>query len=249
MIKILIVGAGGKMGQVLAAAVENTDGMQVACGVDIFANAEDNKFPVYKNIEECEQTPDVIIDFSRPEALENSLRYAADKCVPIVIATTGLSEQQEILISETAKTIPVFYTANMSLGVSLQMELAKKAAQFLGDTYDIEIVEKHHNQKVDSPSGTALAIANKINEAFEDKKEYVYGRHSNNDRRSREIGLHAVRGGTIVGEHTVIFAGTDEVIEIKHSAQSRQVFAFGALKAAGFIVMQPAGLYNMSSML
>ena len=249
MTKVLIVGANGRMGQVLSAAVKSTLGMQVACGVDVFADAVKNEFPVYRSINECAEKPDVIIDFSKPEALKSNLEYAADKGVPIVIATTGLSEEHKSIIDKAAKSVAVFYTANMSLGVSLQMELAKKAAEFLGEDYDIEIVEKHHNQKVDSPSGTALAIADKINEAYADKKEYVFGRHSNNDKRSREIGVHAVRGGTIVGEHTVIFAGTDEIIEIKHSAQSRQIFAYGAIKAANFVVSQPAGLYCMSDML
>ena len=249
MINILIFGVNGKMGQVLSAAVKNTPDMQVCCGVDLFADAVKNEFPVYKDISDCSETPDVIIDFSRPEALENNLRFAKDRSVPVVIATTGLSGEQKAMLAEAAKSLSVFYTANMSLGVSLQMELAKKAAEFLGEAYDIEIIEKHHNQKVDSPSGTALAIADKINEAYDESKNYVYGRHSKDEKRGREIGLHALRGGTIVGEHTVIFAGTDEVIEIKHTAQSKQVFAYGAIKAARFIVSQPAGLYSMNDML
>ena len=249
MTKVLIVGANGRMGQVLSDAVKNTHGMQVACGVDVFTDAFKNEFPVFKTIKDCTEKTDVIIDFSKPEALKNNLTYAVEKGVPIVIATTGLSKEHKSMIDKAAQSVAVFYTANMSLGVSLQMELAKKAAEFLGEDYDIEIVEKHHNQKVDSPSGTALAIADKINEAYAEKKEYVYGRHSNNDKRSREIGIHAVRGGTIVGEHTVIFAGTDEIIEIRHCAQSRQIFAYGAIKAANFVVSQPVGLYSMSDML
>ena len=249
MTKIMIVGANGRMGQVLAGAVKNTDGMQVCCGVDIYADSIKNEFPVCRSIDECTTEPDVIIDFSKPEALSANLDYAVRKGLPIVVATTGLSQGHRDMIADAAKKVAVFYTANMSLGVSLQMELAKTAAQFLGEDYDIEIIEKHHNQKADSPSGTALAIADCINEAYKDKKDYVYGRHSNNEKRSSEIGMHAVRGGTIVGEHTVIFAGTDEVIEIKHSAQSRQVFAYGALKAARFILNKPAGLYSMKDML
>ncbi len=249
MINIVICGANGKMGQFVAQAVERTDNMKVCCGVDLFADAKKNEFAVYERIDMCTGNPDVIIDFSRPDALDANLKFACENGVAIVIATTGFSGDDKAKITQAAKIAPVFFTANMSLGVSLQMALAKKAAEFLGEAYDIEIIEKHHNQKVDAPSGTALAIAEHINSAFDDQKEFVYGRHSKTEKRGREIGIHGVRGGTIVGEHTVIFAGADEVIEIKHTAQSKQVFAHGALKAAAFLVSKPAGLYGMNDIL
>jgi len=249
MINIVICGANGKMGQFVAQAASISDNMKVCCGVDLFADAKKNEFPVYERINMCREIPDVIIDFSRPDALDANLKFACANGVAIVIATTGFTDDDKVKISEAAKKAPIFFTANMSLGVSLQMELAKKAAEFLGEMFDIEIIEKHHNQKVDSPSGTALAIAEHINSAFESPKEFVYGRHSKTEKRGREIGIHGVRGGTIVGEHTVIFAGTDEVIEIKHSAQSKQVFAYGAIRAAEFLVNKPAGLYGMSDIL
>ncbi|MBT7123293.1 MAG: 4-hydroxy-tetrahydrodipicolinate reductase, partial [Clostridia bacterium] len=249
MINIVICGANGKMGQKVAQAIAETDDMRVCCGVDLFPDAKQNDFPVYTYIEECEAPFDVVVDFSRPDALESNLAFAIKKQAAIVICTTGFSDDDKAKILQAAEKTPVFFTANMSLGVNLQMELAKKAAEFLGEAYDIEIIEKHHNQKVDSPSGTALAIAEHINEAFDGSKEFVYGRHSKTDKRDREIGIHGVRGGTIVGEHTVLFAGTDEIIEIKHAAQSRNVFAHGALRAAKFLAGKPAGLYGMADML
>lgn len=249
MINALICGANGMMGQVLAQAIEKTDGMQVCCGVDLFPEARKNDFPVYKTIDECKNATDVIIDFSRPEALRPNLEFAVKKSIPIVIATTGFTDEAKAEIADAARSIPVFFAANMSLGVNLQMELAKKAAEFLGEAYDIEIIEKHHNQKVDSPSGTALAIAEFINSAYVDKKDFVYGRHTKTQKRGREIGIHGVRGGTIVGDHIVMFAGTDEVIEINHTAQSKQVFAFGAVRAAEYLVTRQAGLYDMRDML
>lgn len=249
MINIVICGANGKMGQHVAQAVAEIDDMRVCCGVDLLAESKQNDFQVFTYIELCEAPFDVIIDFSRPDALDANLTFAVKNRVAIVIATTGYSRDDKAKIEQAAKKTPVFFAANMSLGVNLQMVLAKKAAEFLGEAYDIEIIEKHHNQKVDAPSGTALAIAERINEAFDGSKEFVYGRHSKTDKRSAEIGIHSVRGGTIVGEHTVLFAGTDETIEIKHTAQSKQVFAHGALKAAKFLVGKPAGLYGMDDML
>lgn len=249
MIKLIICGANGKVGQVLADAAAKTDGMTVIAGVDKFPNACKNDFPVYERIADCPEKADAIIDFSRPEALSANLTYATQSNTPIVIATTGFSEQEKEQICKASKNVPIFFSANMSLGVNLQMELAKKAAEFLGEAYDIEIIEKHHNQKVDSPSGTALAIAEYINGAFEDKKCFIYGRHSRTEKRGREIGIHGVRGGTITGEHNVMFIGTDEIIEVNHIAQSKYIFAFGSLRAASFLVDQPAGLYNMNDLI
>lgn len=249
MINVIINGANGKMGQVLAGIIAKTDDIKVAAGVDKFPDYQQNSFPVYLSLESCKESADIIIDFSRPEALPANLSYAIEKHIPMVIATTGFSSEEKQQIYEASKYIPIFFAANMSLGVNLQMELAKSAAAFLGEAYDIEIIEKHHNQKVDSPSGTALAIADFINEAFADKKEYVYGRHSKTEKRAREIGIHAVRGGTVPGEHSVMFIGTDEIIEINHTAQSRHIFAFGAVRAARFIFGRSAGLYNMSDII
>lgn len=249
MLNVILNGANGKMGQAVAALAAKTDDIRVAAGVDKAASAIKNSFPVYSELDEVKEAADIIIDFSRPEALASNLNYALRRKLPLIIATTGLSPDEKAKVSEAAKHIPVFMSANMSLGVNLQMELSKVAAAFLGEAYDIEIIEKHHNQKVDSPSGTALAIADSINESFMQLKEYVFGRHSKTDKRGREIGIHAVRGGSITGEHSVLFIGSDEVLEISHCAQSRQIFAFGALRAARFMSAKPAGLYNMSDII
>lgn len=249
MINVILNGANGKMGQVIAGVIAKADDIRVAAGVDKLPDCLQNNFPVYVNIGDCKENADMIIDFSRPEALADNLAFAEKKGIPIVIATTGFSADEKRSIYEAARSIPVFFAANMSLGVNLQIELAKNAAAFLGEAYDIEIIEKHHNQKVDAPSGTALAIADSINESFTDPKEYVYGRSSKTERRGREIGFHSVRGGTIPGDHSVLFIGTDEVLEINHSAQSRQIFAFGAVRAARFLNGKPVGLYNMSDII
>lgn len=248
MINVILNGANGKMGQAVCALISKTDDMRVVSGVDKVPDCIQNSFPVYMLIERC-PSADMIIDFSRPDALTANLSFAVKQKLPIVIATTGFSAEEKRRIAEASKSIPVFLSANMSLGVNLQMELSKTAAAFLGEGYDIEIVEKHHNQKVDAPSGTALAIADYINEVFTDNKAYVYGRHTKTDRRGREIGIHAVRGGTLSGEHSVMFIGTDEVIEINHIAQTRQIFAIGAIRAARFLADKPAGLYNMNDLI
>ena len=248
MIKILLVGACGKMGQNVAACVSEDKDAQIICGVDAFK--KELPFPVLSDFNEVSVKPDVIIDFSNVSALEGLLAYATAQKVPCVLATTGYSPEQIEKIRAAANKIPVFFTANMSLGVNLICSLAKKAAAFLGEDFDIEIIEKHHNQKLDAPSGTALMLANAVNSQFDDKYNYEYDRHSKRQKRPKnEIGIHSVRGGTIVGEHDVIFAGCDEVITISHSAYSKQVFAAGALKAAKFIYDKPAGLYDMNDIL
>lgn len=250
MVRAIICGVNGKMGQVLAECITKTDGIAVMAGVDKFPNAVSNPFPVYGNIFECEIDADVILDFSRPEALSGNLTYAKLKELAIVIATTGFSDDELATIRSYSEKIPIFMAANMSLGVNLQMELSKKAAEFLGHSYDIEIIEKHHNQKIDSPSGTALALADSINSAFAKPLDYVFGRHSKSEKRSdHEIGIHAVRGGTLVGEHFVSFIGTDEVVEINHFALSKQIFATGAIRAAKFLFGRPSGLYCMSDII
>jgi 4-hydroxy-tetrahydrodipicolinate reductase len=250
MVRAIICGVNGKMGQVVAECIAKTDGIAVMAGVDKFPRIRENPFPVYGNIFECEIGADVIVDFSRPEALSGNLTYASLKEMAIVIATTGFSNDDMATIRSYSDKIAMFMSANMSLGVNLQIELIKKAAEFLGHAYDIEIIEKHHNQKVDSPSGTALALADSINSAFATPLDYVYGRHSKSEKRSdHEIGIHAIRGGTLVGEHLVSFIGTDEVIEINHMALSKQIFATGAIRAAKFIHGRPAGLYCMNDII
>lgn len=249
MINILMSGCNGKMGQVITRLSEQFDDLRIAAGLDISDHIK-NSYPVFTNIEKCDVKVDVIIDFSNPAAFEAVTNFAVSRKIPLVMATTGLTQAQKNQLEIAAKVIPVFFSANMSLGVNLIMDLVKKAAKVLESNFDIEIVEKHHSQKLDAPSGTALAIADSINSVLAQKQEYVYDRHSRRKKRSKnEIGFHAVRGGTIVGEHSVIFAGNDEIIEINHSAMSKDVFGTGALKAASFICRQKAGLYSMTDLI
>lgn len=253
MINIAINGYKGKMGQVVAEIVTTafSDKACVSYGIDIEAD-NTGKVPVYAGAKSIpsDAKADVIIDFSNPVALPGLLEYAVTNNIAVVVATTGLSKDDERLMSEAAKKIPLFWSANMSLGICLLKELAKKAAAFLGEEYDIEIVEKHHNRKLDAPSGTALAIADAINEAEGDKFNYEYDRHSRRAKRKpTEIGISSVRGGNIVGDHQVIFAGQNEIIEVTHKAMSRSLFADGAVKAAFFLKDKPAGFYDMNSML
>lgn len=243
MTSIILSGACGHMGRVIADTVRKKDGFEIVCGFDIKQDAA-SPFPVYSSPKEFSGRADVIIDFSHPSAFEGVLDYAVNTKTPVVFATTGLSEEQKNKMKAASEKTAVFYSANMSLGISVITALAKRAAEILGDDFDIEIIEKHHHRKLDAPSGTALAIADELNE--KDDFEYVYDRHSVRKARSpKEIGIHSVRGGTIVGEHTVLFAGNDEVIEIKHSAASREIFATGAIAAAGFLKGKPAGMYSM----
>ena len=248
MIKTLLVGSGGRMGAFVASSALKDGEIEIIAGVDKFNNGQ--SFPVYQSFAEVNREVDVIIDFSNPAVLDDMLSFALEKNVPVVIATTGYSPEQTEKIKAAAEKIPVFFSFNMSLGVNLICSLAKKAAAILGDGFDIEIVEKHHNQKIDAPSGTAIMLANAVNSEFADKKIYEYDRHSKRQKRSKnEIGIHSVRGGTIVGEHDVIFAGHDEVITVSHSAYSREVFAVGAVRAAKFLYNKPSGLYDMNSIM
>lgn len=248
MVNIILCGSGGRMGSFVADGVKNKEEMQIVAGVDKFNNGQ--QFPVFSSFSELNCNADVIIDFSNPTVLDDMLDYSIKNNIAVVIATTGYSEAQTEKIKAAAKKIPVFFTFNMSLGVNLICSLAKKAATVLGDNFDVEIVEKHHNQKLDAPSGTAIMLANSVNSVFDGEKVYEYDRHSKRQKRSKnEIGIHSVRGGTIVGEHDVIFAGRDEVVTISHSAFSREVFATGAIKAAEFLSGKPAGLYDMNDIL
>lgn len=249
MTNIMISGACGHMGRVIADVVAGRQDCAVVAGIDKFVDKYAD-FEVYPSVWECPVKGDVIIDFSNPSLLDDLLSYAKQNRTPVVIATTGYTQEQIAQIKEAATEIPVFFTFNMSLGINLLVDLAKKAVAVLGDQFDIEIIEKHHNQKVDAPSGTAIMLANAINEASGDKYEYVYDRHAVRQKRDKkEIGMHAVRGGTIVGEHEVMFAGRDEIITLSHSARSKEVFAVGAVNAAIFLKEQPAGLYDMSQLI
>ena len=250
MISIILQGCGGTMGKSFTAVVnENTD-VKIEAGIDPIANSTDYTFPVYQSVENCCEQADIIVDFSAPAALKELLEYSFAKKLPLIIATTGHSEEDLVLIKEYSKHIPIFKSTNMSFGVNVMVDLIKKTALVFGNNFDIEIVERHHNLKKDHPSGTAYSLANAINSVFDDSKKLILGRDNKNGiRREKEIGIHAVRGGTIVGEHDVIFAGKDEVLEIKHSAQSKRVFSQGTLQAVRFMNGIHSGLYSMEHMI
>lgn len=253
MAGILLSGCNGKMGKAVTANVAVTSGAEIIGGIDIYAENLYG-YPVFGSPslvpDEITKKADVIIDFSNPSALGGLLEYAVKNNIPAVICTTGLNDSQKALLKSAAEKIPVFFSANMSLGVNLVCELAKKAAAVLGNDFDIEIVEMHHNQKIDAPSGTALMIADAIKDELDGDTKYEYDRHSKREKRTKnEIGIHAVRGGTITGEHEIIFAGHDEIIKISHSARSKELFATGAVNAAKFICGKEPGMYDMSAML
>ena len=238
------------MGRVIQQLVAGRTDCTIAAGVDLFADSA-AAFPAYTNIADVQEEADVIIDFSHPSLLTPILSYAAQKGgIPAVLCTTGYSAEQVEALKTAAQTQPVFYSRNMSLGINLLIELSKKAAKVLGDQFDIEIIEKHHNQNIDAPSGTALMLADAIASVRDGETQYVYDRHAQRKKREKsEIGLHAVRGGTIVGEHEVVFAGNHEVITLSHSAQSKELFATGAVNAAVYMCGKGPGLYDMSDMI
>ncbi len=249
MTNILLIGACGKMGRVIADCVSKRDNCKVVAGVDPTCEKYAD-FPVYKSCSDIKENIDVVIDFSHPSALEDMLNFSVENNVPTVIATTGLCEEHINLINKASEKIPVFFTYNMSLGVNLLAELAKKATAVLSNDFDIEIVEAHHNQKIDAPSGTAIMLADAINETLDNEYSYEYDRHSKRVKRpKKEIGMHAIRGGTIVGEHEIIFAGRDEIIKLSHSARSKEIFAVGAVNAALYLKNQNKGIYSMSDLL
>lgn len=249
MTNIILSGCNGKMGQVIARLLSNDESAKVLFGYDINTEMK-NSFPVFSDFSETALKGDVVIDFSHPSSFESVVKYCRETKTPLVMATTGLSDEQKQELFELSKEVAVFFSANMSIGVNLLADLVKKAAAILGEAFDIEIIEKHHNQKIDAPSGTALMIADEIASVTEYSPEYVYDRHSVRKKRSpKEIGIHAVRGGTIVGEHDVIFAGNDEIIEIKHTATSKEIFAVGSIRAAKFIKDIGAGMYNMTDLI
>lgn len=249
MTKVILCGCNGKMGQAIVNAISQREDCVIACGVDPYGT-NNYDFTTYKSFEEVTGEYDAIIDFSNPAVIESLLNFAVTNSVPAVICTTGLSATQVEDIKKASEKTAIFYSGNMSLGVNLLIELAKQATKVLGNDFDIEIVEKHHNQKIDAPSGTALMIADGISEELEKEPQYVYDRHSYRKKRANnEIGIHAIRGGTIVGEHDVIFAGNDEVLTISHQAQSKGLFATGAINGAIFLKNKKPGMYNMSDML
>jgi 4-hydroxy-tetrahydrodipicolinate reductase len=250
MIRIIVHGCFGKMGQAVVAVASASPDIQIVAGVDNAAPAGKAAFPVFPDLAACNLPADVLIDFSSPKALPGLLAAAAARKLPLIVATTGLSAEDKGLLAGHAREVPIFVSANMSLGINLVRELIQQAAAVLGQGFDIEIVEKHHNQKKDSPSGTALLLADALNEVFLGTRQFVYGRHTRSELRdAKEIGIHAVRAGTIVGEHEVLFAGKDEVVEFRHAAYSRQIFASGALEAARYLVGKPPGLYGMKEMI
>jgi len=254
-VKILLHGCNGKMGQVITGLVSDLKGsedLEIVCGVDSEPSKIQNTYPVYARIWDIpdgfleDARPDVIVDFSHHTSIRELLDFALSRRIPIVIGTTGFTAEEISAIVDASHNIPVLMSANMSLGINLLISLVTQASAVLKDSFDIEIVEKHHNQKADSPSGTALMIADAINATYGNKLEYVYGRSPETGKRNQyELGIHSVRGGSIVGEHDVIFAGQGEVIQVSHTVLSRDVFGYGAISAARFIIEREPGLYDM----
>ena len=247
MTNVIMHGCNGKMGQTIAGLIAGDDEITLAAGVDAYDEGK-NPFPVFKVISECNVKADVVIDFSAAPAVDGLLDYCVENHIPCVLCTTGLSEQQLKKVEEAAQKVAILKSANMSLGINMLMKLLKEATAILAPAgFDIEILEKHHKLKVDAPSGTALALGDSINEALDNEYEYIYDRSKRREKRpQKEIGFSAVRGGTIVGDHDVIFAGADEVVTFSHTAYSKAVFGKGAIQAAKFLKGKPAGLYNMS---
>lgn len=250
MIKVIMHGCNGKMGRTIAGLIESDETISLAAGIDAYDEGK-NPFPVFHNIKDCDVEADAVIDFSIAPAVDGLLEYCVEKKLPCVLCTTGLSEEQLRKVEHASKEVAILKSANMSMGINMLLKLLKEAAQILVPAgFDIEIVEKHHNLKLDAPSGTALALGDSINEVLNHEYEYVYDRSTRREKRpQKEIGFSAVRGGTIVGDHDVIFAGADEVITFSHTAYSKAVFGKGAVQAAKFLAGKPAGLYQMSDVI
>lgn len=249
-IKVIMHGCNGRMGQIITGLAAADEEIEIAAGIDARDDGK-NAYPVFADIRECDVEADVVIDFSTASAVNGLLDYCVEKKLPCVLCTTGLSDEQLMKVKAASEKTALLKSANMSLGINMLFKVLKEAASILSPAgFDIEIVEKHHNQKLDAPSGTALALADSMKEELEDGYEYIYDRSTKREKRSRkEIGISAVRGGTIVGDHDVIFAGADEVITFSHRAYSRAVFGKGALQAAKFLVGKPAGMYDMSNVI
>lgn len=250
MVRVIMNGCNGHMGQVISGIIEKDTDIAIVAGIDLRDEGK-NSYPVFSSLQKCDVEADVIIDFSSPKAFDAMIDYSVEKQVPVVVCTTGLSEEQIKRMEEESKKVAILRSANMSLGINLLLKLLQDAAKTLAPAgFDIEIVEKHHNLKKDAPSGTALALADSINEAMEHQYTYKYDRsQSYEPRDKKELGISAVRGGNIVGVHEVIFAGTDEVIEFNHTAYSKAVFGKGAVQAAKYLAGKPAGYYNMSDVI
>lgn len=250
MVKIIMHGCNGHMGQVISGIVEKDPDAEIVAGIDI-ADQGKNSYPVFTDIDACQVEADAIIDFSSAKATDKLLEYSAARQIPVVLCSTGLSQEQLAKVEETSRKVAVLKSANMSLGINTLLKLVQDAAKVLAAAgFDMEIVEKHHRLKIDAPSGTALALADSINEAMDNQYHYVYDRSQKREKRDdKEIGISAVRGGTIVGEHEIIFAGQDEVIEFKHTAYSKAIFGKGAVEAAKFLAGKPAGRYDMSDVI
>ena len=250
MVKIIMHGCNGHMGQVISGIVEKDPDAEIVAGIDI-ADQGKNSYPVFTDIDACQVEADAIIDFSSAKATDKLLEYSAARQIPVVLCSTGLSQEQLAKVEETSRKVAVLKSANMSLGINTLLKLVQDAAKVLAAAgFDMEIVEKHHRLKLDAPSGTALALADSINEAMDNQYHYVYDRSQKREKRDdKEIGISAVRGGTIVGEHEIIFAGQDEVIEFKHTAYSKAIFGKGAVAAAKFLAGKPAGRYDMSDVI
>ncbi|MGL6105256.1 4-hydroxy-tetrahydrodipicolinate reductase [Romboutsia sp.] len=247
MLKVIVNGCLGNVGKILTRLIIEDDELKLVCGVSKHPT-DNNHFKIYPKMVDVIEDVDVIIDFSHHSCLDDVLNFALNTKTPLVIATTGYNDDELNKIKEASKLIPIFHSYNMSLGINVLLKLVKEATKMLAN-FDIEVIEKHHNKKVDAPSGTAVMIANAVKEVLPNI-EYNYGRYGREAKRSdNEIGIHAVRGGTIVGEHNVIYAGHDEVVELKHIAQSKDIFAKGAIAAAKYLVHQNIGYYNMDNML
>ena len=249
MIQIILHGCNGRMGKALQQMIAQRDNMQIAAGIDSYLDRE-SPLRQYQSPRDCPVKGDVVIDFSNHKAVPQLLSYCLHTQTPVIIATTALTEECKGLLLEASAKIPVFYSANMSLGINVLMKAIRDITPALEDQFHVEIIEKHHSQKKDSPSGTAILLADTVNQSCRTKKQYLYGRHGKEDQCSiNELGIHAVRGGTIPGEHTVLYAGPDEMIQLTHTALSRNIFAAGALKAAAFLVSQKPGLYSMQDLI
>ncbi len=249
MTKIILTGACGHMGSVVQSVVATREDCEIVAGVDKYINPS-VPFPVYESLDSVSEEANVVVDFSNPSLLDDLLNFCINNSKALVIATTGYDEEQKSKITEASKIIPIFFTYNMSLGINLLASLAKKAVQVLGNGFDIEIIEQHHNQKIDAPSGTALMLADAIKEELDRPIKYEYDRHSKREKRTKnEIGIHSIRGGTIVGEHEILFAGRDENIKLSHSARSKEVFAVGAVNAAVYMKDKVAGMYDMAELI
>ncbi len=250
MIKVILNGCNGQMGRVVTGQCAADDGIEIVAGVDV-DTTKNCDYPVYANISDCGEDADVIIDFSNVSSIDALMAYSVKRTIPVIVCTTGLSGEQEKAVRDASQKVAVLKSANMSLGINTLIELLKPAAKALaGAGFDVEIIEKHHNRKLDAPSGTAIALADAVNDAMEDAYEYKYDRSAERKKREKnEIGIQAIRGGNIVGEHEVMFCGMDEVVTLKHTAYSRAIFANGAIEAAKFLAGKPAGFYGMSDVI